>query len=104
MFPLVTSHGFCSFFACSPPVIDQQTFDRLLPAACDWARAQEEFILTRGSPLDQKHLADAGRVGVRDTERVRLLVVDRMPLPGPDELAQVARQTQIITGSCRAVA
>jgi hypothetical protein len=85
-------------------VIDQQTFERLLPAACEWARAQEEFVLTRGSPLDQKHLTDAARVGVRDTERVRLLVVDRMPLPAPEELGQIARKTQIITESCRAVA
>jgi hypothetical protein len=86
------------------PVIDQSTFDRLLPAAGEWARAQEEFILARGTPLGPRHLADAKRVGVRDTARVRVLVVDRIPFPENEELAEAARQTQIITVASRGVA
>jgi hypothetical protein len=82
-------------------VIDQQTFDRLLPVASQWARAQEQYILARGMPLDPRYAADAQRVGVRDSARVRLLVVDRMPLPQDPELATAARRTQIITNSCR---
>jgi hypothetical protein len=85
-------------------VIDQQTFDRLLPIAYEWAKAQEEFILARGTPLGSRHLADAERVGVQDAARVRVLVVDRIPLPDDLELAEAARQTQIITVASRGVA
>jgi hypothetical protein len=85
-------------------VIDQPTFDRLLPAACEWAKAQEEFILARATPLSPRHVADAQRVGVRDTARVRVLVVDRIPFPENEELAEAARQTQIITVASRGVA
>ena len=85
-------------------MIDQQTFDRLLPLACEWAKAQVQFILARGMPLDPRHRADAARVGVRDSSSVRMLVVDRMPLPENYELAKAARYTQIITECCRGVA
>jgi hypothetical protein len=85
-------------------VIDQHTFDRLLPRAREWAKMQEQFILSRGMPLDSRHVADAERVGVRSPDRVRLLVVDRMPLPDDQELAEAARRTQIITQNCRGVA
>jgi hypothetical protein len=99
---LAISHVLC-FFKLRR-VIDQQTFDRLLPKACKWARIQEEFILARGTPLGPRHTADAERVGVRDLSRVRLLVVDRMPVPEDHELAGAARRTQIITATCRGVA
>jgi hypothetical protein len=85
-------------------VIDQNTFDRLLPRACEWARAQEEFILKRGTPLDSRFTADALRLGVQDPARIRVLVVDRIPLPDDEELAAAARRTQIITGASRAIA
>jgi len=85
-------------------VVDQETFDRLLPRACEWAKAQEQFILDRGMPLDSRYTADAHRVGVRDNSRIRVLVVDRIPLPEDEELAAAARHTQIMTGSCRGVA
>ena len=85
-------------------MIDQETFDRLLPVACEWAKAQEQFVLSGGAPLDDRYTADALRVGVRDVRRVRLLVVDRMPLPENAELAAAAMQTQIITEASRGVA
>lgn len=85
-------------------MIDQETFDRLLPAACQWAKAQEDLILSRGTPLDARYRADAERAGVCDIGRVRLLVVDRIPLPEDEELATAARRTQIITEACRGAA
>jgi hypothetical protein len=93
-----------ALFLVLPPVIDQQTFDRLWPLAYEWAKSQEEFILATGSPLDCRYLADARRIGVRDPGRVRLLAVDRIPLPDDPELADAAGQTQIITPACRGVA
>jgi hypothetical protein len=84
-------------------VIDQATFDRLLPLACTWAREQEVFVLSRGSPLGPRHAADARLAGVEDIGKVRILVVDRMPLPENKELAEATRVTQVITNASRGV-
>jgi hypothetical protein len=85
-------------------VIDQQTFEHLVPLACAWAHAQEELILARGSSLGPKATADALRVGVQDPARVRVLVVDRIPMPADEQLADASRHTHIITDACRGVA
>ena len=86
------------------PVIDQETFEELLPLASQWAHAQENLILARGIPLRPEQTADARRAGVQDCSRVRVLVVDRIPMPDNKGLAEAARQTQIITNACRGVA
>jgi hypothetical protein len=54
-------------------------------------------------PSDSRPTTDAHRLGVRDSSRIRILVVDRIPLPQDDELATAARRTQIITAACRGV-
>jgi hypothetical protein len=84
-------------------MIDQQTFEHLLPLACQWAKAQEEFILARGASLGPRQTADARRVGVQDCSRVKVLVVDRIPLPDNVELVEAARSTHIITPASRGV-
>jgi len=84
-------------------MIDQETFQHLLPLAYQWAKAQEEFILARGASLGPQHTADARRVGVQDCSRVKVLVVDRIPLPDNKELAEAARRTHIITDASRGV-
>jgi hypothetical protein len=84
-------------------MIDQETFQYLLPLACQWGKDQEQFILARGAPLGPGHSADAHRVGVQDVSRVRVLVVDRIPLPDHKELAEAARRGDIITEASRAV-
>ena len=85
-------------------VIDQETFEDLLPLACQWAKAQEEFILARGASLTPRHTADARRVGVQGCSKVKVLVVDRIPLPENEQLAEAARRTHIITDASRGVA
>ncbi|MEY2558175.1 MAG: hypothetical protein QOE34_1600 [Verrucomicrobiota bacterium] len=85
-------------------MIDQKTFEHLLPLASQWAKAQEEFILARGASLGAAQIADARRVGVQDYSRVRVLVVDRIPLPEHKALAEAAARTGIITAACRGVA
>jgi hypothetical protein len=55
-------------------------------------------------PLAPRQVADARRAGVHDPARVRVLVVDRIPLPDDPELADAARHAQIITDASRAVA
>ncbi|HWL94596.1 MAG TPA: hypothetical protein VNT79_13820 [Phycisphaerae bacterium] len=84
-------------------MIDQETFENLLPVAYQWAKAQEEFVLAHGTPLRPQQMADARRAGVRDCERVRILVVDRIPLPESGDLAEAARRTHIIAGDTRCV-
>jgi hypothetical protein len=85
-------------------MIDQKDFDRLVPHACQWAKTQEAYVLQYGVPLTRAQLADAHRAGVEDPSRVRVLVVDRIPLPDDRELSEAARRAQIITDSSKAVA
>jgi hypothetical protein len=84
-------------------MIDQETFENLLPLAYQWAKAQEELVLAHGTPLSPQHIADARLAGVRDCERIRVLIVDRIPLPESGELAEAARRARIITEETRCV-
>src|SRR5687768_11677325 len=54
----------------------------LLPYVTRWITAQERQILAQGVPLDSSSLADARRIGVSHPERVRLLHVPQILLPG----------------------
>jgi len=85
-------------------MIDQEEFDRLAPLAAQWARVQEKYILQHGVPLTAAQVADARRAGVKEPGRVRVLVVDRIPLPESKELAIAAQNAQIITEASRGVA
>src|SRR2546423_2440595 len=85
-------------------MIEQQDFERLVPLAYQWAKSQEDYILKYGAPLARDQIADAQRAGVEDTARIRILVVDRIPMPEDKELADAARHAQIITDASKAVA
>ncbi len=61
------------------------------------------MVLAHGTPLSPQQMEDARRAGVRDCERVRVLVVDRIPMPESGELAEAARRTHIITDDTRCV-
>ena len=84
-------------------MVDQQTFDYLLPVAYQWAKAQEEIVLAHGNPLSPRHMVDADLAGVGDRAAVRVLVVDRIPLPENPELAEASRRIGIITEDTRCV-
>ncbi|MGI8436238.1 MAG: hypothetical protein ACR2NX_04960 [Chthoniobacterales bacterium] len=51
----------------------------ILPVVCAWARRQEAMILREGEPLTVEGWENALRVGLRHPERVRTLVVERVP-------------------------
>ena len=85
-------------------MIDQKDFDRLTPLATAWAQRQEAYILEHGVRLNPRQTADARRAGVRDPGRVRVLVVDRIPLPDDKELAEAAQHSQILTDCSRGIA
>jgi hypothetical protein len=82
--------------------VDQETFERLLPLAYRWAKAQEELILAYGHSISARQSSDAFQVGVQHWERIRLLIVDRIPVPDHAELAEIAARTQILTPASRA--
>jgi hypothetical protein len=82
-------------------VVDQETFEHLLPLAYNWAKAQEDFVLARGNPLSPRHKRDADLAGVQDCARVRVLVIDRIPLPEDPELAEAAKRLGILTEDTR---
>jgi hypothetical protein len=83
------------------PAVDQQMLEALLPLAYEWAKSTEEFVLSHGHPLGTTHAYDARLAGVKDCDRVRVLVVDRIPLPENQELAEAARRIRIITEDTR---
>jgi hypothetical protein len=85
-------------------MIDEKEFDRLVPVAAQWAKSQEKYILQHGVPLNAGQMTDARNAGVKDVARIRVLVVNRIPLPDDKELAQAARQAQIITEASRGIA
>jgi hypothetical protein len=85
----------------SVAVVDQETFEYLLPIAYQWAKAQEEFVLARGNPLGPRHVRDANLAGVQDSARIRVLVVDRIPLPENPELAEASKRIGILTEDTR---
>lgn len=62
----------------------------ILPLACSWVSRQERRILRDGVPLDSMQVADARAIGVLQPERVRVLHVSTVPLPG-SWLSGVAR-------------
>jgi hypothetical protein len=82
-------------------MIDQEKFELLLPVAYQWTKAQEQIVLDRGAPLTPRQMADAQLAGVQDCSRVRVLVVDRIPLPDHKELAEAARRAGIISHDTR---
>jgi hypothetical protein len=83
------------------PAVDQKTFEALLPLAYDWAKSLEDFALAHGNPLGPSHAWDAHLAGVQDCARIRVLVVDRIPLPENPQLAEAARRIRIITEDTR---
>jgi len=81
--------------------VDQQAFEKLLPIAIQWGKAQEAFVLRHGSALSARHIADAKLAGVQDPGRVRVLVVDRIPLPDDPNLAEASQRVGIVTEDTR---
>ena len=81
--------------------IDPNTLEQLLPVAYQWAHAQEQFVLKHGSPLGRRHLDDATLAGIKHPERIRVLVVDRIPPPDNPALAEASKRVGILTEDTR---
>jgi len=62
----------------------------VLPAAIAWVEQQENEIITQGKPLSESEHRIARNVGVTYPERIRILFVERLPLPDDLQLRQIA--------------
>ncbi len=69
----------------------------LLPLAAQWASQQERRILLSGVPLSEPHFSDAQLMGVMHPEKIRLLKVDRIPLPASKLLRSAAKLTGLVS-------
>jgi len=78
-------------------LITPEQFALLLPLACKWAEEQEQVILRDGVAPSDFQLADARNVGVVHPERIRLLLVNQIPMPEQPTLHAAAKATQLIT-------
>lgn len=70
---------------------------RLLPLACEWAQEQERLILNSGFPLTSIQVEDAAIIGVSHPGKVRILRIDRIPMPEHPALRSAAEETGLIT-------
>lgn len=68
----------------------------LLPAAIRWAEERAEEVVLAGQPLDERDLALARAVGVREPERIRVRLVDDIGLPDDPELRAAALEAGLL--------
>jgi hypothetical protein len=69
---------------------------KLLPQAIEWMELRSAEILSRGKPLTAAGIRIARSVGVLDPERIRVELVESLPLPDDQMLRDVALQTGLI--------
>lgn len=62
----------------------------IIPIAAAWIARQERIILKKGEPLNAQQLADAVAAGVAGPERLRLMLVEKVPLACPLCLQSIA--------------
>jgi hypothetical protein len=72
-------------------------FPLILPIAVGWAERAEKRILREGVPLCEPNLSDAKLMGVKFPERIRLLMVDAIPIPGNPVLMFAGRITGLFS-------
>lgn len=68
----------------------------ILPKAIDWAEAQSDLIAQQGRPLDGTLINIARQVGVAEPDQIRVLEVQRLPLPNDPELQKAAIATGLL--------
>ena len=76
----------------SPPDPVRDRVDRLLPRALAWYSAVETELLLKGRPLTDQEKSVAQSLGVGDPSKVRVIILDRFPMPtDPELLAEAER-------------
>ncbi|WP_175795910.1 hypothetical protein [Burkholderia anthina] len=69
----------------------------ILPKAVQWAKEVAEKGLLAGRGLTPSELVDASHVGVEAPERVRLVLVDEVPMPTDPVLREIAVRTGLLS-------
>ena len=67
------------------------------PKAVQWATEMEKAILERGQRLPPQSRKDAEAIGIQRADDVRVVVMERIPLPNDPGLKQLAIETGLIT-------
>ena len=78
-------------------ILTEGMFQTVLPLACAWAEQHERIILRDGVALTAAQAADARQIGIAYPQRVRLRVVDQLPLPEHPLLRQAAKLTGMLS-------
>ncbi len=69
----------------------------LLPLACQWVESKEKEILEQGQSLSDELKVFAINIGIKNPERVRILVVDTISPPEHPVLQQACKETELIS-------
>jgi len=72
------------------PIRDILLTPSLIEKAITWAEAHSASIAQAGLPLDDAQLSLAAGVGVQHPDRIRIVEVQRFPMPDDPELRQAA--------------
>lgn len=82
-------------FATTANDVDKQQLSAQMPLIAErtiaWANGQEASALKSGAALTHEQVALARAVGVKHPERVRIVVVDEIPLPNEPLLRAAAQ-------------
>lgn len=74
-----------------------ESIEQILQLACEWAQLQETLILQKGNPLSSQLLLDAEKIGVIQSDKVRILAVSTIPRPEHPLLEELCRQRNFLT-------
>lgn len=77
-------------------MLSNEDIKRLLPLASEWVTEKETEALQTGMPLSSTQLTDAKTIGIQHPERIRILLVDTVPVPEVGELHFVLQKTQML--------
>ncbi len=69
----------------------------ILPAACTWVAQQERAILRHGAKLTADQIEDARQAGVLHPERVRLRIVDEIPVGLPSLFKVIGKRLGLVS-------
>lgn len=68
----------------------------LMPRAISWAESVASIVAQRGAPLNPSDAEDASSVGVREVDKIRVLMVDFFPFPDDPDLRAAAVETGLL--------
>ncbi len=68
----------------------------VMPMACAWVARQERRIIRHGIRLNVTQTDDARRAGVLHPDRVRLQIVDEIPVGMPATLRAIGRRLDLV--------